>query len=182
MVNYQKAKIYRLVCDDPNLVYYGATTRKLCQRLAHHKSVLKCSSKQLFDVGNVQIFLVENFPCDSKEELNTRERYWIDNNECVNRNIPGRTIQEWKDDNKEKMKEYYEANKEHRHEYIEANKEHIRETRKEYREANKESIREYNEANKEHIREYQKKYAEANKESKREYDKQRYLNKKASSV
>jgi hypothetical protein len=110
MVNYQNAKIYRLVCDDPNLVYYGATAKKyLCSRLAEHKYDYKngkvCTSRHLFEVGNVQIFLVENFPCDSKEQLNARERYWIENNECVNKKHPGRTL-------KESYHEWYQSNKE----------------------------------------------------------------------
>jgi hypothetical protein len=131
MVNYQNAKIYRLVCDDPNLVYYGATTKALCDRLSNHKSNCRCRAKQLFDVGGVKIFLVEKFPCDSKEELNARERYYIENNECVNRNIPGRT------------------KKEYNKQYREENKEHIKEHNKQYNEANKDKKQQYYQDNRE---------------------------------
>jgi predicted GIY-YIG superfamily endonuclease len=114
MVNYQNAKIYRLVCDDTNLVYYGATTQKLCKRLAGHKSRRTCTSRYLFEVGNVQIFLVENFPCNSKEELDARERYYIENNECVNKQYDPANIEyrrqkkeEWRKQNKEHINTYH---------------------------------------------------------------------------
>ena len=45
-----------------------------------------------------------------------REGYYIKNNDCVNKNIAGRTIKEWYEDNKEKLlkqqKQYYVDNKE----------------------------------------------------------------------
>ena len=49
--------------------------------------------------------LLENYPCNNKYELETRERYHIENNECINRMIPTRTSKEWRDDNKEIIKE-----------------------------------------------------------------------------
>jgi len=38
MPDYSKSKIYKLICDDPELVYYGSTTQKyLSSRLCEHK-------------------------------------------------------------------------------------------------------------------------------------------------
>jgi hypothetical protein len=48
--------------------------------------------------------LVENYSCNSKKELETRERYYIENNECVNKNMPTRTMKEYQEENKEKIK------------------------------------------------------------------------------
>jgi hypothetical protein len=62
----------------------------------------------LFDkygIDNCKIVLVEEVECKSKEDLHKRERYYIENNECVNKYIPGRT-------RKETQKEYRDANKE----------------------------------------------------------------------
>jgi hypothetical protein len=122
MPDYQLAKIYMLTCDNPDLVYYGATTKKyLCDRLSKHNYEFKnkigfITSKCLFEAGNVKIELVENFPCNDKNELNAREAHYIRNNQCVNKCIPGRTKKEYREENKERKKEldknYREANKE----------------------------------------------------------------------
>jgi hypothetical protein len=59
--------------------------------------------------------LVEKFPCESKDELHARERYYIENNECVNKYIPNRTNAEYRQDNiihlKAHAKEYREKNR-----------------------------------------------------------------------
>ena len=49
MPDYQQGKIYRLVSNKTEDVYYGATTRTLTHRKNHHKSYLDCSSKKLFE-------------------------------------------------------------------------------------------------------------------------------------
>ena len=131
-MDYQNGKIYKLVGG--GLTYYGSTCSTLTRRLCGHKTNFKqgknTTSKLLFETGDeVKIFLVEKFPCSDKIELNARERWYIENNECVNKRIPTRTDKEYKEANKEKIKEY---NKE----YIEANKNKI----KEYYEANKDKI------------------------------------------
>ena len=52
---------------------------------------------------NIDIILVEAFPCNNKNELESRERYYIENNICLNKNIPTRTMKEWKINNKEHL-------------------------------------------------------------------------------
>ena len=166
-MDYKNGKIYKLINDELGLTYYGSTATTLTKRLSGHKTKSNhCKSKLLFTGGAVEIFLVEEFPCENKDQLNKRERFYIESNECVNKNIPGRTQKEY-------IKEYYEANKEafleKQKEYREANKDKISEQKKEYREANKEKIaekdKEYREANKEAIAEKMKEYREANKET-----------------
>tara|TARA_R110000803_G_scaffold27929_2_gene64912 strand:+ start:160 stop:609 length:450 start_codon:yes stop_codon:yes gene_type:complete len=110
MPNYQLGKIYKLT--NGTLNYYGSTIRPLKIRLNSHK-MLEHSSKVLFEGDNtVSIELLENYPCDTKQKLLERERWYIENNECVNNNIPGRTDKEWRDANKEYQKEYVIKNKE----------------------------------------------------------------------
>ena len=116
--------VYRL--DSTNgLVYFGSTTQRLSDRLKSHKYdavniETPCTSSLLFaDGAIVTITSVEDLPdCTDKYELQARERWHIENNECVNKNIPGRTREEWEEANKEKrakqMKEWEEANKEKR--------------------------------------------------------------------
>ena len=121
MTDYQQGKIYKIINEElPNLVYYGSTTTTLKQRFTKHKSSLNCSSKVMFNVGTPEIILLEYYPCETRKELEARERVWVEDNECVNHNVPGRT-----------HKEYCEANKEKRYEktkqWVEDNKETINE-------------------------------------------------------
>ncbi len=168
MVNYQDAKIYKLVGG--GLTYYGSTCSELRYRLYKHKQKSnKCKSKLLFDSGDkVEIILVEKYPCNDKMELQQKERYYIENNECVNKYIPSRTKPEYREDNKDKIKEYYEANKDKIKEYYEDNKDKIKTREKEYYEVNKDKIKdkkkEYYEINKEKIKAREKEYYEINKE------------------
>ncbi len=170
MVNYQEGKIYKIINDSmPGMVYYGSTCNTFSRRMGAHKTPSStCKSKILFEYGNPQMILIEKYPCNDRMELTARERYYIENNECVNKVIPGRTDKEYYEDNKEKIKEYNEANKEkiaiRDKKYYEANKEKILLKKKEQYEANKEQIKEHYEANKEKILLQKKEYREANKE------------------
>ena len=166
MVNYKNGKIYKLVNDELNLTYYGSTCNELRKRLNDHKKKSnKCSSKIMFESGVVKIYLVEEFPTENKMLLNQRERYYIENNECVNKVIPGRTRKEYRDDNKYKIniteKEYYNNNKDK-----------IIEKKKEYYQNNKDKIKEYYQNNKDKIKERAKEFNENNKEKRKQYLKQ----------
>ena len=153
MPDYQKAKIYKIVDANEEMVYVGSTVKTLAQRMAHHRSSFKfgpfTSSHTIFDkygVENCKILLLENYPCNSKEELNKREGQYIKQMDCVNKIVSGRTVKEYYQDNKERIKKYQDANKEHRKEinkiWRDANKEHRKEIKKIYYEKNKEQIRE----------------------------------------
>ena len=78
-------------------------------RMAKHRHDYKigksCSSKMLFseDYDNCKIILIENYPCDNKEQLHKQERCWVEKYDCVNKNIPSRTLKEY-------QKEYYQEN------------------------------------------------------------------------
>tara|TARA_R110000764_G_scaffold42516_2_gene95806 strand:- start:79 stop:501 length:423 start_codon:yes stop_codon:yes gene_type:complete len=104
-----------------------------------------------------------------------RERYYIDNNNCINKNSPIRTKDEKKTDHSEYSKVYYYNNKDKIKAYLENNKDKI----KAYNEANKDKINErqkvYNEANKDKISERGKAYNEANKDKISEHRKQKVV-------
>ncbi len=145
MPDYQLGKIYKIINEDlPDLIYFGSTTQKrLSTRMAGHRCEANTRypsrSKILFESGTPKIILVEKFPCNDKMELLKRERYYIENNECINKCIPGRIPKEYREDKKEKIKEqkkkYYENNKEKLLErkkvYDQENKEKNKEKRKE---------------------------------------------------
>lgn len=121
---YNNSKIYKIVDIGYNEMYIGSTTKKLTERMANHRCSYRANKnvgaiKILFDkygVENCKIELIENFPCNNKEELHKKEGEHIKNNNCVNKNIAGRTkkeyIKELKEKNNyiispEKNKEYY---------------------------------------------------------------------------
>ncbi len=148
MVNYQNAKIYKLVGG--GLTYYGSTCSELRYRLYKHKSKFNdCKSKLLFETDDkVEIILVEKYPCNDKMELHQRERYYIENFECVNHRVPSRQFKEYskiyREHNKDKLKQYREDNKDKlrlkKKQYIEENKDEIRLKKKQYYENNKDKI------------------------------------------
>jgi len=162
MPDYQLGKIYKLTSPSNNLVYYGSTAQKhLSTRIAGHirdyNSYLNnkgdyISSFEILKCEDYKYELIEEYPCNNKPQLKTRERWYIQNNECVNKYIPGRTAAEYYQDNKERIlelhKEYREANieyfKEQQKEYRTNNKDKIKEQRKEYRTNNKDKIKELN--------------------------------------
>ena len=99
MPNYAEGKIYKITgtnSEGNSITYYGSTTKKyLCSRLAQHKYDSRIgknnSSKQVVDCNDCQITLLETFSCNSKDELISRERVYVENNFCVNKYMPGRS-------------------------------------------------------------------------------------------
>ena len=154
MPDYKNGKIYKIWSPMGKEIYIGSTIQSLYARKSQHKRCMKCSSKILFEkYDDVRIELIEYFPCNNKEELDKKEGFYIRNNDCINKNIAGRTEKEYYEDNKEKIKEY-----------LQDNKEKIKEQKKEYYEDNKDKIKEYRDNNKEKKKEYMKEYYEDNKE------------------
>jgi len=164
MPDYSSGKIYMVYpkVEDPDEgdVYYGSTTVTLARRMAVHRSKKNCSSKLLFDkygVENCFIELVENYPCETKEQLYKKEGEYIRANKCINKNIAGRP-------KNEQMKEYYIENRdklsEQRKEYRIENRDKISEQRKEYYIENRDKLleqqKEYHIENREKIKEYKK--------------------------
>lgn len=105
MVNYGNGKIYRIVCNITGKQYIGATTIALCSRLSQHKKLFygkkNSLSREVIEGGDYAIYLIEDYPCERKEQLLARERYYIDTFDCVNKKVPLRTKQEWYNDNRE---------------------------------------------------------------------------------
>ena len=96
MPNYQDSKIYTVRSPNIDKYYLGSTTQLLCRRMSKHNMKETCSSKIIINAGEAYIELLENYPCNNKEELRKREgeliRLHKDN--LVNINIAGRTKEE----------------------------------------------------------------------------------------
>ena len=116
MNKYENGKIYKIVCNTTGLIYIGSTIQTLKERLSQHKSKYRlsrtCSSHLVLQNNNSDIILIENYPCNSRKELQLREGIFQKSIPCVNSAIAGRTIKEYRKDNKEKTKQYSIDNKE----------------------------------------------------------------------
>ena len=55
-------------------------------------------------VDKFSIELHESYPCPSKEELHARENYWVRQLGTLNMVIPGRTIKQSSEDDKENIR------------------------------------------------------------------------------
>ena len=111
-----KSKIYKIVDNTNQNVYIGSTCKTLKNRLSVHKCDYKRFLKgsfnnvRSFDIlknNNYKIELLEKCNIKTKQELLARERYFIENNECVNKCIPCR----YDKGNLQYQKDYYIENK-----------------------------------------------------------------------
>jgi len=155
-IDYSKCVIYKLCCKDPTItdIYVGHTTDKRTRK-SNHRS--RCNDENdkyynfyvyqfIRDHGNFdnwEMIILEEYPCENINQARLRERYWLETLQAtLNKNIPSRTIQQYREQNKEYFNEY----------------------NKQYREQNKEYFQQYREQNREYFNEYQKQYYEENKE------------------
>jgi len=108
-----KGKIYKITNGELN--YYGSTTKKLSQRLSSHRYDVKIrpslSVNEILCYDNYNIELIEELEIENFKELREREKYYIENFDCVNKVIPGQTREEvqrrYRNNNKDKIKTYY---------------------------------------------------------------------------
>ena len=168
-----KGFIYKIYDNTNGNVYYGSTIQSLSQRISGHRANYKRWLKGInptytksFDViknNDYDYSIVEELECENKYELHNRERFYIENNKCVNKLIPNRTDKEYYIDNKEliieknkiwsnnnldkvrinhKNFEAKEENKKKRKEWVKDNRETINKNSTKYREKNKDIINE----------------------------------------
>lgn len=171
---YAKGKIYRLVNSVDGEEYVGSTCDTLPKRKCKHKdNAKKKPTRRIYEhlnaIGwdNVDIVLIEEYPCNNKMELERRERHFIEVlKPTLNKSIPTRTMKEYYTDNVDKIREYCQQNKdkikERQRKYYQQNKDKINEKHREYRQQNKdkikESTREYEQQNKDKIKERKREY------------------------
>lgn len=148
MDRYKNGKIYKIVCNKTGLCYIGSTCEPtLALRLAKHRSNYKTyingngnyiSSYQVLENNDYSIVLLESIECNSKDELLARERFYIENTECVNmRKRP--FVSE--DENNERIKKYRETNKDSIISYKVINRDHIKNSWKKYYDKNKDRLK-----------------------------------------
>jgi hypothetical protein len=120
---YKRGKIYTIRCKyDDELIYVGSTINTLAKRMGQHRGASIKKATCLYNVvcsdwDNWYIELYENYACNNKEELFKKEGEVIREISTINNKIAGRTPKEYKQDNREKIRErdkqYYQDNKEY---------------------------------------------------------------------
>jgi hypothetical protein len=86
MSDYSKGKIYKVVNDLDDEVYVGKTCQTLNSRFGDHKSDCRhyVGERKFFvhlqtlGIEHFRIELIEDYPCETKAELEKRETYWIE--------------------------------------------------------------------------------------------------------
>tara|TARA_R110001592_G_scaffold102014_2_gene288274 strand:- start:60 stop:911 length:852 start_codon:yes stop_codon:yes gene_type:complete len=157
--DYSKGKIYKIVNNDfPDLVYYGSTIQNIKKRFVDHKNFKCCASKKLFETDNARTELVEDYPCETKRELETREKYYILNFECLNIKTPAPTIEERKEQiiksrKKHRNTENFKINQ---HIYNQIHKEKHKQNTIEWRQKNPEKYKEQTKKHYQNIKEKNK--------------------------
>ena len=170
---YKNGKIYKIWNSVNTDVYVGSTYSDLCKRMAKHRDALtveKLQNRKLYKLmselgkDKFHIELIEEYPCENKNQLRKREGYYIREIGTLSMVIEDRTKKEYKETNKEQIKEYMTK-------YREDKKDKILLKTKEYRVNNKDKIKQYKNDNKEHIVAQRKDYYERTKDHKQEYQK-----------
>ena len=141
--DYNDGKVYVVRNIVNNKLYVGSTTQSLSRRWSKHKSNLLTKNTPFYQavielgVEKFYIELVENYPCNSQEELNRREGHFIREYDTYNKGynslIAGRTQQEYQEENNERIVEY------RKHHYKE-NMTSLKQKGKEYRESHRQEL------------------------------------------
>ena len=172
MPDYSKAKIYKIVCNITGETYYGSTVQKISQRMGEHrKKDNVCCSKPIIERGDYHYGLVEDYKCENSEQLRMRERYYVDNNDCINKISPITSKEE-------KIAYKIAYNKVYQQEHKEETAAYIKVWREEHKEDQDTKKKLYYETNKEDISAQKKLYYETNKERISAQKKAKYLLKK----
>jgi len=183
MPDYSKGLIYQLCCKNPEITecYVGSTTNKTRRKQEHKSSCNKKDNKQynhykyqfIRENGgfeNWDLIVIEPFSCNSKTELETRERYWIEKLNSILNSVkrPYTTKEERKIDQQKYDKIKYEKEK-----GTDKYKAQQKKTQKTYREKHPDKHKKYYEEHKDELKLYIKEYHNKHKELKQQKDKER---------
>ena len=121
---FYNSKIYKIVDNTNDNVYIGSCCSSLKTRLSTHKCSYEMllfkniksyeinknknyiKSYEIIKNGDYKIELLEDCDINTKQELLERERYYIENNNCLNKNISDISYKQYYNINKDYQKEY----------------------------------------------------------------------------
>ena len=151
MNGYENGKIYKVVDKNDNIIYIGSTKTSLKERWRKH--YLNCDENK--------IILIENYPCQSREELLIYEQKFIDLYKemgLLNKQKAYCSKEERKENKKEYAKNYKQTDK--YREYRQSDQ--YKESQKKYEQSDKykDYQKEYKQSDKmkETLKQYQKEY------------------------
>jgi hypothetical protein len=150
-MDYKNGKIYKVQFDDGHF-YFGSTAGTLRHRFWHHTHGEDSScNRYVKEVGKdtCRIVLVEDYPCENKDQLRRKEDEHIqlnrENEMCLNIRRAFTTPEEKKADQQRYDKAYYETHREEANvkakSYHETHKEECKAKAKAYYETHKEEIK-----------------------------------------
>jgi len=132
-MDYKNGKIYKLICSETQKIYIGSTCSTLSKRLYGHKAKLNRAVSRNF--VNPKIYLIEDYPCERKEQLLMRERFFIESLDCINKKLP--IVENRKESDLKYIKNNKERIKEAQQKYLNNNKEFMEQIKKKSYEKNK---------------------------------------------
>jgi hypothetical protein len=103
MINIVKNGIvYMLWSEMGGVIYFGSTGQKESQRLAEHRrdykrflaNESKCNltSCEVMKYPDYKMIVLDEYQNITRDELVVHEGFYIQNNECVNKNVAGATL------------------------------------------------------------------------------------------
>tara|TARA_R110000803_G_C11773883_1_gene295662 strand:+ start:40 stop:483 length:444 start_codon:yes stop_codon:yes gene_type:complete len=101
--------VYKITNEDGR-EYYGSTIVSLKQRLSCHKAPSNHCATNTFNKDTMVIELVEEV--EDIEQLKVREKFYIQNRPCVNKQLPFVNKEEQLAQHRKYSAKYYEHNKE----------------------------------------------------------------------
>jgi len=98
MINYQNSKVYKIINENNEIIYIGSTAQELlCDRYKTHKH----------KAPNHKIILIENYPCNSRQELCMREQQVMEEHNNLLNMMKAYQSQENRKEYKKKTDENY---------------------------------------------------------------------------
>lgn len=119
MRKYQNGVVYKITNSKNSEVYIGSTFMDIEERFVKHK----CDAKQRprlskfytfmneQGIDNFEIDVVEEYPCESKQQLEKREGEIIREMGTLNQRIAGRSNKEYRNEFREYLREFARENK-----------------------------------------------------------------------
>lgn len=151
-VDYSQGYIYKLVNDVDEDIYVGSSCCSESRRMDAHRTKARSGTTSLLyrrmrelGIDHFKLVRLEDFPCQSNDELRAREEYWRQElGAALNTVRCYLSDEEWKEWKKAYFVRYYAANREkilnRSAEYYKENKEKVQAYKKEYTAKNKELI------------------------------------------
>lgn len=102
--------IYEIRCNYTNQCYYGST-KNFRQRIYQHKNSKNTSAKDIIERNNYTAKIIETIFYKDKKELLIKEKNYIQNNDCVNKQLPIIHKEELKEHTAELARKWYLAHR-----------------------------------------------------------------------